>query len=211
MLKLEAGQQYPPGDPALSPLGRRQAAWLGECLAREGFQGAIFSSPYRRTLETAQIVAETTGRSVIPEPALQEVVRQDGCPDFEELDACELRRLFPRVDLGVSLSRPWLVEGPETESDVQERVQGFYEILFASKLEDVLLVGHGATVHACIRLLAPDHISESQADVVSRNWNCALTTLRAMGRGEAALTRLFEVKHIPPEFVTSNDLYKHVG
>lgn len=97
---LETDRQYPPGDRALSPLGRRQAAWLGECLAREGFQGAIFSSPYRRTLETAQIVAETTGHSVIPEPALQEVVRQDGRPDFEELDSCELRRLFSRIALG---------------------------------------------------------------------------------------------------------------
>lgn len=102
------------------------------------------------------------------------------------------------------------MEGPETESNVQERVRGFYEILLASDLKDVLLVGHGASVHACIRLLAPDNISESQADVVSRNWNCALTTLRAMGSGKASLTRLFEVTHIPPEFVTSNDRHKNV-
>ena len=49
---------YPKGDMPLSKLGREQAELLGNRLRDEGFSGKIFSSPYLRTMETADIIAE---------------------------------------------------------------------------------------------------------------------------------------------------------
>ena len=50
--------EFPPGDPPLSALGREQAQRLGECLKVLGFAGTIYASPYRRTAETADEIAE---------------------------------------------------------------------------------------------------------------------------------------------------------
>ena len=65
--------EFPPGDHPLSLLGRRQAEFLGRHLRECGFRGSIISSPYARTAETADIVAEICGAKVYFEPRLQEM------------------------------------------------------------------------------------------------------------------------------------------
>ncbi len=45
------------GDPSLSPLGRRQAERLAERVRRKG-PAAVYSSPHRRALETAHVIAK---------------------------------------------------------------------------------------------------------------------------------------------------------
>jgi len=58
----------PPGsiveDASLTERGREQAEVLGAYLAKEKPLAALFSSPYRRTLETAEIVARHQGLTV---------------------------------------------------------------------------------------------------------------------------------------------------
>ena len=68
---------YPKGDMPLSKLGREQADLLGKRLRDEGFSGKIFSSPYLRTMETADIIAKITGSQVYPTPALHEIFRNE--------------------------------------------------------------------------------------------------------------------------------------
>jgi len=201
-----ADRQYPRGDRILSALGRRQAAWLGEHLARVGFKGQLFSSPYRRTLETAQIIAEVTQRSVTPEPALQEIGHPDRPSDGRKLTPGEMAECYPAVDPHASLPSPWRINTPETDEQIQTRVGAFLKRLVVMDLAEALLIAHGATVHACIRLLVPDGVPESEAEVVPVNWNCALTTLRVDDQADASLIRLFDIAHMPPECVTSNSV-----
>ena len=197
--------EYPPGDPVLSVLGRKQAAWLGGRLAKLEFQGPIFSSPYRRTLETAQIIAEIVRRPLIPEPALQEYVLREGTPDLKGLTADEMRRLYPNVEPDAHVPHPWLVEGPETtEVEVKNRTRPFLEKLFDLAWEEALLVGHGASVHACIDLLVPGHMAARQAREPGVGWNCALTTVAGDGLENVSLRRDFDISHMPRECVTSN-------
>ncbi|MBT3379084.1 MAG: histidine phosphatase family protein [Lentisphaerae bacterium] len=196
--------EYPPGDPVLSVLGRRQAGWLGKRLAGGDFRGSIFSSPYRRALETASVIAEATSLTVTPEPALQEYVPIAGTPTFDGLQADDMARLYERVKLPRALPYPWFVSGPETDVDVQDRIRPFIEKLLASDSGDALLVGHGASVHACIAVMGGTKREEDPF-----NWNCSLTTFEIVSAQNARRVRHFDTTHIPPRSVTSNALYAH--
>ncbi len=60
------------GDPALHPVGRRQAEAVGERLAGAGVE-AIYVSTLRRTAETAAPLAARTGLTPVVDPDLREV------------------------------------------------------------------------------------------------------------------------------------------
>lgn len=68
-----AATRVDPGlrDPVLTPRGRAQAAEAAEALRREEVRRVI-ASPYRRTLETAEIVAAALGVPVAVEPMVRE-------------------------------------------------------------------------------------------------------------------------------------------
>jgi len=198
--------EYPPGDPVLSVLGRRQAAWLGERLAALGFRGTIYSSPYRRTLETAQVIAECTDSVVFPDATLQEYVPNPGVPDFQPLSKGEMRGLYPCVNPAVTLCRPWFVSGPEGREEVRQRLRPFLDRLLATQARQTLLVGHGATVHGLVSLLVPDH-DQSGERGSAMNWNCSLTTIDVGDEG-VRRTRDFDVSHLPPDGGTSNQQYR---
>ena len=202
--------QFPPADPSLTALGRAQAAWLGARLAATGFAGRIFSSPYRRTLETADVVADMLHAWVTPEPAIQEYVPGEGKPTFEGLTLEVMHRAYPRVKSGGSLPFPWFVTGPEGSEEVIARVRPFIETLLDSGDDEALLVGHGASVYGVIRLLIPDDGEKEEFDVV-RNWNCSLTVLDVESLTSTRRILDFDVSHIPPDSVTSNSLWRCRG
>ena len=58
-------------DPALTELGRRQAAEAAGQLAREGVR-RLLVSPYRRTLETAEVIAAALDLPIVIEPMIRE-------------------------------------------------------------------------------------------------------------------------------------------
>jgi len=172
-------------NPPLSALGCLQAACLGRRLAEEGFGGVVFHSPYERTRDTARIIAGITGGPVASEWALQEIIRE------------------------VRAAEDWVIATVESDSDVEARVGRFLGRLMSMDPREVLLVGHGASVHACLRVLLPGRIPQPSAGVLPQGgWNCALSTVDVAGAGEAALIRLFDTSHIPPRSVTSNDVYR---
>ena len=60
-------------DTVLSDVGRVQAQALGRRLVGHGF-AALYSSDLSRARDTAQAIAEHTGREVVADPRLQEGV-----------------------------------------------------------------------------------------------------------------------------------------
>lgn len=193
--------EFPPGDPPLSALGREQAQRLGEHLKALDFAGTIYASPYRRTAETADGIAEVLDTGFYPEPALREVVKvASQMRDFEGLTSEGLRCVSSRLAPDAALPYPWWTLEAETSDGVLARVRPFLDHLIRGKDGDVLLVGHGASVGASMRYLL-----ESRPEVLSRlgpGWNCALTAIRVTPRMEPLLLR--DTTHLASHQVTSN-------
>ena len=194
--------EFPPGDCVLTALGRKQAAFLGGFLKKLDFHGRVISSPYARTMETASVAAGICGAAVFPEPRIQErrFYPDPPCPG---LTIAELRRSFPNVDPAAELAFPWIVPGgPEEQEDVLRRVGAFTEeVLDRPQKEDLLLVGHGASVGALMRIFGTK--ARFTGDL-GYSWNCALGGFELTDAGELVFLRPMGAEFIPEEFITSN-------
>ena len=209
--KSETGDpEYPRGDPPLTELGREQARLLGRHLAKAGFGGPIFSSPYRRTLETAEAIARETDCPIFPTRELQEWVPGEGVPDFGGLELEDMRPLFGRIAPDAALPHPWFYAGPEDIAAVQARARPFIEslgrTLKARAAGEALLVGHGATTAACINELLLKDLAPEVNEDPDKNWNCSLSTVEIGPDGTRGLRAHFGIDHFPAETVTSNQL-----
>jgi 2,3-bisphosphoglycerate-dependent phosphoglycerate mutase len=83
-------------NPPLSPLGRSQAERLAERVRRAG-AAAIYSSPFRRAVETARII----GEDVHEDPRLVEIeleLGEDGLLDFKESPESVVERMRSAID-----------------------------------------------------------------------------------------------------------------
>ena len=191
-------------DPVLTEKGRIQAKYLGRFFKKKKFNGLIISSPYRRTLETAQIVAEQTGSKIMVAPEIQEVVFKNGVPEFDGLNMKQIRKYYNNVSKDCTLTYPWLIHGPETFEDVKQRVAPFLEHLLNSGRPDseILLVGHGASVHACKELFLKDSFDKDKTE--EHNWNCSFSSYIFDEAHRLKKYKLFDIGHMPEDIITSN-------
>ena len=188
---------YPKGDMPLSKLGREQAELLGNRLRDEGFSGKIFSSPYLRTMETADVIAEITGSKVYPEPALHEIFRSDAsAKSFEGADISKLSELFKNVADGAELPIPWWPDSAENAEDVRYRVALFIDKIIDGGDEDVLLVGHGASVSAAMQFL----LGES---TVGKVYNCSYNSFDTKTKKAVLNCGM----HLPYKKITYNSVF----
>ena len=148
--------QYPVGDMPLSPLGREQAAYLGAYMKHLGFTGKIYASPYRRALETAQVIADHTGSLIVPWAPMREVVRSvKGMLEFTGLTLEQIKEEYPSIDPEAKLAYPWWTTELEGTEDVIARVRAGLDAL--NPQEDIMLVGHGASVYCGCEALQIPH------------------------------------------------------
>ncbi len=133
-----------PYDPGLSPDGLVQARRLAERMEREHIV-ALFSSPFLRTVETANEIAELLDLSIFIEPGISEWFNQEWFPHAPEtLSSDQLVERFPRVDLSYTSNvRP---NFPESEDDAMRRSAEAAHAIANRFPEPVLLVGHGVSV-----------------------------------------------------------------
>lgn len=107
-------------DPALTETGRDQAHKLASQLAAAGIDRLV-ASPYRRTLETATIVADALELPITIEPLVRErcVFSCDlGTPKSQ------LVALWPTLDFG-HLEELWWGSPAETEANLGRRCAAF--------------------------------------------------------------------------------------
>ena len=143
-----------PDDPGLSPDGLEQAEQLAERLKNIPID-TIFASPYLRTVQTAQTIAEKLDKRVFLEPGLGEKLSEtyfSGEPEI--LSRERLAEDFPNVELGHEpLLHPVFPE--DDEANVSR--MGEAAELIVEKYEGTLLfVGHGATVSGVVQALTGD-------------------------------------------------------
>lgn len=148
--------QYPSGDMPLSELGREQAAYLGAYMKHLGFKGTIYSSPYARALETAQVIADYTGSVIIPWAPMREIVRnKEHMEEFVGMTLEQIKEQYPSVAPDAELAYPWWTTELESNDDMVVRVgKGIREL---NPQEDVMLVGHGASVYCSCEALGIPH------------------------------------------------------
>ena len=140
-----------PDDPGLSPDGLEQAEQLAERIKAIPID-LIFASPYLRTVQTSQIIAERVNKPIYLEPGIGEKLSETYfSAEPEILSHSRLAADFPKVDL----SHQPLVQPSFPEDDEANVTRmGKTARLITEKYGGILLfVGHGATVSGIVQAL----------------------------------------------------------
>ncbi len=133
-----------PYDPPISDDGVVQAQQLAQRLKPENI-AHIFASPFLRTVQTANSVAEALDLPIKLESGLSEWLNSAWMPTMpERLSVEALVNLFPRID--TSYTSRVIAAYPETGEEALERSGKTARLLADEFQEDILLVGHGASV-----------------------------------------------------------------
>jgi 2,3-bisphosphoglycerate-dependent phosphoglycerate mutase len=169
-----------PANPPLSPLGRRQAealaAWLGG--PDEGPIDAVYTSPLRRAVETAEPLAAALGVVAEPEPALAEY-------DAEAL------AYIPIEELRAAGDPRWKEVPPDIAGFQATVMAGVDRLAAAHPSRRIVLVCHGGVVNVIVAavlglgpqmLFLPGYTSVSRVLVASS--------------GERSLASLNELAHL---------------
>jgi broad specificity phosphatase PhoE len=141
---LTAERRY---DPPLSEDGFVQAQQLAQRLQGEKIHH-IFASPFLRTVQTANAVAEMLDLSIKLETGLSEWLNPVWMAEEpKKLSISALKELYPRVDTSYT-SRIAVNFPEEFEEEVQQR-SGQTARCLADEFspDNILLVGHGASVN----------------------------------------------------------------
>jgi probable phosphoglycerate mutase len=128
-----------PADPALAPLGRRQAEALAAWLADDegAAVDALYTSPLRRATETAGPMAEALGLRPTIEPALAEY-------DAEALAYIPIEELRAAGD-------PRWMEVPDDIAGFQAQVMaGVDRLAAAHPSQRIALVCHGGVINVVV-------------------------------------------------------------
>ncbi len=133
-----------PYDPPLSEDGEIQAKELGQRLKKEGI-AHIFASPFLRTVQTANAVADALDLPLNLEWGLCEWLNAEWMPSFPEtLEIDVLAQQYPRIDRHYR-SRV-MPEYPEQDDDCWRRTRITAQQLVGDFAGDILMIGHGASV-----------------------------------------------------------------
>lgn len=137
-------------DVALSEGGRAQARQLARRLSAEPI-AAVYASPMSRTLETARLIVEPQGLTVLPKDGLREISHGR----WEERTRKEVEALYPE-EYRCWEADPYTFapEGGETGLAVSARaLPALLSIVSAHPGQTVLVVSHKATIRLLLSSL----------------------------------------------------------
>lgn len=138
-----AGRFQGHADPPLNETGRAQAAELAQELRAEEL-AAVYSSPLRRALETAEVVAGSHGLEAAPVAGLREV----DVGSWSGLTRAEVEERFPdQFARWLAYGQGW--DDGETYEEMGRRaVAALLELAVAHEGERVVAVTHGGPIRA---------------------------------------------------------------
>jgi broad specificity phosphatase PhoE len=144
---------------SLTPLGRQQAAALGESLAGRRV-AHVWTSTYARAVQTGEIAAARLGVGVTTRIALCEFRLGDLVGQPKDLDALA-SSYFAWLDGDLDARLP----GGESGHELVARVRGvLQEIADAHPGETVLVVTHGGVIRAAVPALCRMDVAPSDVD-----------------------------------------------
>lgn len=144
-------------DVPLSPLGRRQSLLVAERIQADSDTTALYTSPLRRAVETAQVIADQVKVVTQAHPDLREL----DCGPLEGLTYKEAYERFPELVVhGPQASE----SGVESYSRLQSRVAAAVEtIIEENEGGHIVIVTHGGPIVAYLRYVL-GHASRSAED-----------------------------------------------
>jgi broad specificity phosphatase PhoE len=167
-------------DPPLAVDGFIQAQALGQRLKEENIQH-LFVSPFLRALQTALEVAKIINLPLNLEAGLGEWHNQDWMTESPAtIPQAVLAAEYPEINTCIN----WKYlshlhpQYPETIADVNRRTAATIRHLVTEYKQDILLVGHSASVFGITKALVPD-AEEAKVALCSltkmvrrgKNWN----------------------------------------
>ncbi|MDJ0535928.1 MAG: histidine phosphatase family protein [Xenococcaceae cyanobacterium MO_207.B15] len=141
-------------DPPLSEDGLLQGYQLGKRLQSENINH-IFSSPFLRTIQTAHQIADILNLPIKLEAGLSEWFNPNWMSDTPQTHPRELLEAkYHRIDWNYcSYLHP---QYPETETEVNYRTGKTAKWLVDNFSDNLLLVGHSASVMGATQILVPN-------------------------------------------------------
>jgi len=137
-------------DPPLNATGRAQAAELSASLASTDL-AAVYSSPLRRALETAEVVAAAHGLEPVPVEGLREV----DVGSWQGLTRDEVETRFPEQYVRWRERHGQVWEDGETYEQMGGRVvAALLELAARHDGDQVLVVTHGGPIRAAFAFAA---------------------------------------------------------
>ena len=163
-------------DPPLSDDGLIQATELGQRLTSENIK-QIYASPFLRTIQTANEVARVLNLPIKLEAGLGEWHNQEWMTESPKIHPPELLKpKYPAIDW--DYQSHLYPQYPETKADVNRRTAATIKQLVSKSSQDILIVGHGASVYGSALGLVAD-LPEAKLALCSltkivrdgKNWN----------------------------------------
>jgi probable phosphoglycerate mutase len=182
------GEDLTTGDPDLTDVGFEQAKRLGARLARQRID-AVYSSPLRRTQETAAAIADASGGlDVIPKADLREVTMGQADFDIRILTPDEQAKIAERI---VSEGTWDAFPGSEGSAVARARITGAMdEIVSENAGKRVVVVVHAGFIQTYVSL-----ILGIPRDFVFYPFNASITSIRAKD-DRRVLWRLNDISHL---------------
>ena len=170
-------------DVPINDLGREQARELAAAVARLGFS-CVYSSPLRRALECAQIVAAELG---LPPPNLVDGIRERNFGVIQGVPKAELAELNPILLQQILKRNPASdFEDGETMDEFADRVLAAVESIgIANPGQRVLVVTHGWVMDVITRHI--NHLPRSAMLNIKRKNGESLWLEAGSGRVGAVL------------------------
>jgi probable phosphoglycerate mutase len=184
----------------LTKLGQEQAAKTGQYFnAPKNHLDGFYSSPLRRTQETANIIGAKIGKKAEMRIGVQEV-------QFSELPSLvilEILSIFDPIedylDARVGLRIRWPVEGRVSKV--------LLDIIARHPNQRVAVVVHAGVISAALSWFLPEKRWRWWRTTVS---NCSLTRFSVDGN-RVKLLAINEIKHLSPVLITTQPPTKTVG
>ena len=183
----------------LTSLGQEQAAQTGQYFsAPQNHLDGFFSSPLRRTQETAKIIGAKIGQDAELRLGVQEVMLFE-LPALVVLEILSIADpVEDYLDARVGLSIRWPIEG---------RVSAvLLDIVAKHPDQRIAVVAHAGVISAALSWYLPEKRWRWWRTTVS---NCSLTRFKVEGN-RAELLAVNDIKHLSPVLVTTQPPTKTV-
>ncbi|HEX3997184.1 MAG TPA: histidine phosphatase family protein [Pirellulales bacterium] len=174
-------------DVALSPTGLRQAAALAAALGSIDAE-AIYASPLRRAMQTAEPLAAALHLTVRTDDRLKEI----NAGEFQGLEWPEIEQRWPDAASHWQRQTPdFVIPGGESRRAVAERGQAAFEAIRAAGHRTAVVVAHGGVLSGALRSLLqiPAQMSPFSffnAAINKLTWD----QMQVDGEGETPRTRI---------------------
>ena len=175
-------------DVPLSDLGRRQGEAIAAVLATQGLD-ALYTSPLRRALQTAEIVARRLNLPIRADDRLKEI----NVGVFQNRLRSDIARLYPEAFARWTSGEPdFVVPGGESRRMLQERGCSAFRDIVTAGHQRAAIIAHGRLLVVALAAFVPVPAGPAAPTLE----NASITTVRYDGDGGWQLTAYNQVDHL---------------